>query len=183
MILIALELNSLQLYFQSLMFFIEIAFSLNMTEYAGLLCVSILDIAIELQLYRLMPDLLPFLAEMCRRGRLYHESILFLQKAIEYSWFFDLQRREVFLYDQIGLCFFLQSDTENSMYYHKKYFYVIRSIEVENEPQNSSIRLSCIDYLKRELKMNKDLKNTNLNLERISVFRFSSEFDSLGSPF
>jgi hypothetical protein len=50
----------------------------------------------------------------------YEDSLRFLKKALEYSWYLREEEQEVALYERIGVLYFLTGDFGRASYYHDR---------------------------------------------------------------
>ena len=50
----------------------------------------------------------------------YKWAIIFYRKALQYSWLFNNYEKEVMIYDQMGIIYFLDGQVKKASYYHTR---------------------------------------------------------------
>ena len=61
------------------------------------------------------------LSNCCKKLKKYDYSIRFLKKALQYSWHLKEESKELLIYDELGLIYYLIGDLSKAKYYHDRY--------------------------------------------------------------
>lgn len=67
-------------------------------------------------------DCLINLSHCCKKLKNYDHSLVLLKKALQFSWHYHLDSKELKIYDEMGLINFLQGNISKAHYYHERYY-------------------------------------------------------------
>lgn len=120
MVLFCIEVNSLKLFIETMLFVTDNLLGFDMIDSAYAICLQLVALcnlnkndALKASVYKKM-------SEICFRLSEFNSSILFLQKALEICWIFEIQRLELLIYDCLGMNYFRLGYLKEAKYYHDK---------------------------------------------------------------
>jgi hypothetical protein len=58
------------------------------------------------------------MAEICQKSKNYDFGIKCLLNALEYVWYFKKQDYEIYIYDKVGMFYYLLGDIKKAAFYH-----------------------------------------------------------------
>ena len=71
-------------------------------------------------MYRRKIDAFIGLSECCVRIHKFSKALIFLKKALQYSWYTGCIEKELLIYDKIGLIHFNLQDLKKAQFYHQR---------------------------------------------------------------
>ena len=121
----------------------------------------------------------------CRKIKNYRVSLIFLKKALQYSWFNNLKDYEYRIYEQMGFDYFYLYLFEKSIYFNEKYIFInkknnyLRSFKTINHENDIGFKKISYENLFR-FKDKRPVKLNHLNgsfIKKFPSFPFSMKFD------
>lgn len=88
------------------------------------------------------------LSECCKVLRKYDESLKFLRKALQYAWHLKKYEIEIYIYDKMGIIYYLIGDLIKARYYHERF------IQNKLEASHSPCKLASAQILNKFFEMN-----------------------------
>ena len=71
--------------------------------------------------YQQVTDSLIGMAKCCSKIHRNEEAIVFLRKGLMYAWGIDSREKELKIYDEFGMKYFLLGNIEKAQYYHERF--------------------------------------------------------------
>ena len=115
-----IEVNSLHLFVETMLFIADNLLGFNLPDSAFAVCLQLVNLC-ELNSNDAEKAFVYIkIADICFHLTEFGMSILFLQKAIELCWIFDLRGLELVIYDRLGLNYYRLGRLQEAKYYHDK---------------------------------------------------------------